>query len=180
MNVLIRTPIPAAGLVATFRHEIGDLDRNALIWLGPYDLADRLSAGRVYGDIRNQTVLLLIFAVVALLLASIGLYAVIAHSVSERTQEFGVRMTIGATRRDIFILVLRQGMLPLAVGLIIGIPVSLAVNRVLRAELMQVAVTDPTTYTGLSVVLIASAMLGCWIPARRAMQVDPADAVRHV
>jgi putative ABC transport system permease protein len=179
MSVLIRTSVRAGGLTTGLRHEIGALDSDIPIWLGPYDLADQLASGGLYGNIRNHAVLLLIFAALALLLASIGLYAVIAQSVSQRTREIGVRIAIGATARDILGLVFKLGMLPTAIGLIIGLAASVAVTRVLSSELVQVSPSDPATLAAASAVLICSAMLGCWIPARRARRVDPMVALRH-
>jgi putative ABC transport system permease protein len=179
MSVLIRTPVGAGGLASALRHEIGALDADIPIWLGPYDLADQLAAGGLFGNIRNHAVLLLIFAAIALLLASIGLYAVIAQSVSQRTREIGVRIAVGATARDILSLVFKLGMLPLGIGLIIGLAASVAVTRVLSSELVQVSPADPVTLGLASAALIFSALLGCWIPARRAMSVDPVVALRH-
>ena len=112
-------------------------------------------------------------------LLRIGLYAVIAHSVSQRTQEIGIRMAMGAKARDILKLVLRQGILPLGIGLTIGLAASFAVNRVLKAELVQVSPSDPITLAAVSATLIVTGMLGCLIPARRAMRVDPVVALRH-
>jgi len=179
MSVLIRTSVRAGGLTTALRQEIGALDSDIPIWLGPYDLADQLASGGLYANIRNHAVLLLIFAALALLLASIGLYAVIAQSVSQRTREIGVRIAIGATARDILRLVFRLGMLPMGIGLIIGLAASVAVTRVLSSELVQVSPSDPATLAVVSAVLILSAMLGCWIPARRARRVDPVVALRH-
>ena len=108
-------------------------------------LLDRLE---VYWDSRFYGGLFLIFAAIALLLASVGLYAVIAHSVSQRTQELGIRMAIGATAQDIVGLVFRQGMIPLGIGLIIGLAASLAVNQVLKSMLVKVSPSDPITLVG--------------------------------
>ena len=132
-----------------------------------------------YRDTAKDAVLFLIFAAIAVLLASVGLYAVIAHSVSRRTQEIGIRMAVGATARDILKLVFLQGMVPLGVGLTIGLAASLAVDRVLKSELVNVSPSDPLTLIVAATVLILAAMLGCWIPARRAMRVDPMEALRH-
>jgi putative ABC transport system permease protein len=176
-SVFVRASVPPTGLVPAFRREISALDPDLPIWNGPDSLADFVTRG-LYGNIRNHTVLFLIFAAIALLLASMGLYAVIAYSVSQRTQEIGVRMAVGATARDILQLVFRQGMLPLGVGLIIGLAVSVAVNRVLTSELVQVSPVDPFTLVVASAVLIVSAAIGCWIPARRAVRVDPVVALR--
>ena len=123
--------------------------------------------------------LFLLCAALALLLASIGLYAVIAHAVNQRTQEIGVRMAIGATAHDIVKLVLRQGMMPLGIGLIVGLLGSLAVNRLLATLLVEISPADPVTLSVACAVLILSATLGCLIPARRATRVDPVIALRH-
>ncbi len=176
--VLVRTPLRAGELVTAFQREINALDPDVVIWLGPYNLDD-LASGGPYGNIRNYTVLFLIFGAMALMLASIGLYAVIAHSVSQRTQELGVRMAMGATARDILKLVFMQGMLPVGIGLTIGLAASLAVNRVLGSMLVQVSPADPIALVVASAVLVLSATLGCLIPASRAMRVDPVVALRH-
>jgi ABC-type antimicrobial peptide transport system permease subunit len=107
------------------------------------------------------------------------LYTVVAHAVSQRTQEIGVRMAVGASSHDILMLILGQGVMPLGAGLVIGLTASLAVNRLLQAELVQVSPSDPVTLLVASSTLIGAAMLGCFIPARRAMQVDPVVALRH-
>jgi putative ABC transport system permease protein len=122
---------------------------------------------------------LLTFAVIALSLASAGLYAVVSHSVSRRTQEIGIRMAMGATARDIVKLVYSQAMGPIAVGLMTGLAGSFSVNRVLKSQLTQVSPTDPATLVVASSVLISAAVVGCWIPARRALRVDPVVALRH-
>ena len=98
---------------------------------------------------------------------------------SQRTQEIGIRIAIGATARDIRRLVLWQGMLPLGVGLAIGLAASFAVNRLLKSQLVQVSPADPVTLVVASGVLILAAMLGCLLPVRRAMRVDPVIALRH-
>jgi putative ABC transport system permease protein len=139
-------------------------------------LADRLER---YWDSRFYGGLFLIFAAIALLLASIGLYTVIAHSVTQRTQEIGIRMAIGGTPGDIRKLVFMQGMLPVGIGLTIGLAASFAVNRLLKSMLVQVSPADPITLVVTSAVLIMAALLGCLIPARRAMRVDPVVALRN-
>jgi putative ABC transport system permease protein len=174
MCVIARTGVPPESLGTAFRREVQGLDAELPIY-GPFtaDHWERYSDSRFYG------ILFLIFAAIALLLASIGLYAVIAHSVSQRTQEIGIRMAIGASARDILKLVFLQGMLPLGIGLTIGLAASFAVNRLLKSELVQVSPADPITLVVASAVLVLSATLGCLIPARRAMRVDPVVALRH-
>jgi len=176
MNVLVRTSVPPGSLRTTFRNEVHALDSDMPMF-GPFTLIERLQTR--YWDKARYAVLFLIFAVVALLLASVGLYAVIAYSVSRRTQEMGIRMALGAAARDVLSLVFREGMLPVGIGLAIGLAASLAVNRVLKAELVQVSPGDPVALAAASATLILAAVLGCLIPARRAMRVDPAVALRH-
>ena len=116
-----------------------------------------------HSELAKQAAVSPVFALIALLLAAIGLYAVIAHSVSQRTKEIGVRMAIGAAAEDIRSMVLRDGMLPVAIGMILGLAASLAVNRILQSQLVGVSPYDPVTMAGSPVVLIlvASARLPC-------------------
>jgi putative ABC transport system permease protein len=99
--------------------------------------------------------------------------------VTQRTHEIGIRIAIGATARDILTLVFRQGIVPLGIGQTIGLVVSFAVNRTLKAELVQVSRTDPITLAVASATLILSATLGCLIPGRRALRVDPVVELRQ-
>ena len=177
MWVFARARVPPRSLATAFRREIQAADSELPIWLGPFTLAERLEQG--YSQNGRIAGLFVIFAVIALLLASTGLYAVIAHAVSQRAQEIGIRMAIGATTRDILELVFMQGMLPLGIGLTIGLPASYVVNRVLQAELVRVSPIDPITLIVASATLIVAAALGCLIPARRAMRFDPVVALRH-
>ncbi len=175
MWLLVRTQVPPATLSGAFRREVREIDPDLPVF-GAAPLVDVLEH---WWDSRFYGTLFLIFAAIALLLASIGLYTVVANSVSQRTQELGIRMAIGASSRDILRLVLRQGMLPLGIGLAIGLAGSLAVNRVLKAALVQISPSDPVTLATASAVLIAAAALGCLIPALRAVRVDPVIALRH-
>jgi putative ABC transport system permease protein len=179
MWVLVRTPLPAGEFTRVLRHEISALDPDVLIWLGPYNLADSLASVRQYSDIRNHTALLLISAAVALALAWLGLYAVSDHSVTQRTQEIGVRIAVGATALDILMLVSRLTIAPLFIGCIIGLAGAFAGNRILSSELVGVSVADPATFVLACGALTAAAVLGSLIPARRAMRVDPVAALRH-
>lgn len=130
-------------------------------------------------ELGKNAVVAPIFAVIALLLAALGLYAVLAYSINQRTQEIGVRMAIGATVADIRKMVLREGMLPVAIGVILGLASSLAVNRVLQSQLVGISPNDPATMAGALGFLILVALLACQIPARRASNVDPAVALRY-
>ncbi len=185
MTILALTRVPPASLAAAVRRKIQAIDSGldigagagAGVLEGPLPLSESFRT-RYWSRAVNAG-LFLTFAVIALLLAAIGLYAVIAHSVSRATQEIGVRIALGATSRDIRFLVLRQGMLPVVMGLGLGLVASLAFNRLLQSQLFSVSSTDPATYAVTSIVLIAVALLACLIPARRAMRVDPVVALRH-
>lgn len=120
-----------------------------------------------------------VFASIALLLAGIGLYAVLAHSMRQRTKEIGVRIAIGASSRDIRRLIVGEGMRPVALGLVVGLPSSLVVNRVLESQLVGVSPYDPTTLMTAAALLVVVALAACRIPARRATQIDPVVALRH-
>jgi len=173
--ILVRTRNASGGLTNAFRREVQAIDPDLPLY-GPMPIADRMER---FWDSRFYGSLFLIFAAIALLLASIGLYTVVAHSVGQRTQEIGLRMAVGAESHDILALVCRQGLLPLGLVLTIGLAASLAVNRVLASLLVQVSPADPISLVVASAALVVSATLGCLIPARRAMRVDPIVALRH-
>ena len=120
-----------------------------------------------------------VFAAVALLLAAVGIYGVTAYSISRRTHEFGIRSALGATRRDVFGLVLRHGLRLTLIGLAAGIILSLGLTRTLRSLLFGVTSTDPVTFAGVIVLLLIAGLLACYIPARRAANVDPMVALRY-
>jgi putative ABC transport system permease protein len=128
---------------------------------------------------RFSMLLLTVFAVVALFLAGVGLYGVVAYSVSQRTQEIGVRMAIGAQRSDVLRIVLGEGMKLALIGVGIGIAGSLALSEVVRTMLFGVTPMDAVSYAATSLVLLAVAALACYVPARRATRVDPIVALRN-
>jgi putative ABC transport system permease protein len=176
MEVLARTRVPPGSLATAFRREVHAID-SELPAFRAVTLNERLEGN--YWSTGLYGVLFAMLAAIGLLLASVGLYAVMAHSVSRRTQEIGIRMAVGATTGDVRKLVFAQGMLPLGIGLIVGVGASFAVNPVLKTFLVQVSPFDPVTLAISSAVLIFAAMLGCLIPARRAVRVDPVVALRH-
>lgn len=175
--ILARTRVPPAGLAEELRRVIQALDADLPVFLGPYPLEQRMA--ETYWNSELYAVLFLAFAAIALLLAAGGLYAIVAYSVSRSTQEIGVRIAVGANARHILGLVFRQGMLPLALGLAIGLVVSLGVTQLLKSLLVGVSPADPVAFGAATAVLVSFAALGCWIPARRALRVDPVVALKH-
>jgi ABC-type antimicrobial peptide transport system permease subunit len=119
------------------------------------------------------------FAVVALLLASVGIYGVMAYTFSRRTNEIGIRIAMGAQRTDILKIAFAEGALLVAFGVLAGLVGSLALTRFLQSMLFDVKPTDPFTFTALAALLAAVALFACFIPARRATRVDPSIALRH-
>jgi ABC-type antimicrobial peptide transport system permease subunit len=131
---------------------------------------------------RVQAVLMAALGAIALLLAAVGLYGVMAYSVSQRTQEIGIRMTLGANRGTVLRMVLGQAVLLTAIGLVIGLAGAVALGRVLKSVLepmlFEVTPTDITTLAGVAIILAVVALVAAAIPARRATRVDPIQALR--
>jgi putative ABC transport system permease protein len=130
-------------------------------------------------DRRFALTILAVFAGVALLLASVGIYGVMAYTFSQRTHEIGVRVALGAQRSDILRMALGEGMLLVAIGLGVGLIGAAIVTRFLRSMLFSVTATDPLTFASIALLLAAVALLACFIPAQRATQVDPLVALRE-
>jgi putative ABC transport system permease protein len=130
------------------------------------------------GSRRFNLILIGFFGIVALLLATAGVFGVMAYSVSRRTREIGVRVALGARSRDVLTMVLSQGMRTILIGVVIGIAGSLALTRAVASFLFGVTATDPLTFAGVVALLGVAALLACYIPARRATKVDPVIALR--
>jgi putative ABC transport system permease protein len=127
---------------------------------------------------RFGSLLLGLFAATALLLTAVGLYGVVAYTVSRRLRELGIRLVLGAQRGTVLRLVLSQGMRPVVVGLGLGLAVAFGLSRFLASLLFEINLSDPVTFIAASVILVGVALLACWLPARRASRVDPAVALR--
>src|SRR5262249_28174815 len=175
LTLLARTTSEPLALAATLRRQVQRVDAD----LPLYDVQtmsqviDQRTAGaralaKVFGGP----------AAIALLMAAIGLYGVLAFSVAERTNEFGIRMAGGARSADILNLVLRQGLILMSTGLLVGLAGAVALTRLLTA-LLSVSSTDPATYATVGLVLVGAALIACYLPARRAAKVDPMVALRY-
>ena len=134
---------------------------------------------RSFAGQRFATLLMFVFAALGTVLAAVGLYGVLTYAVSERTQEIGIRMALGAQRGDVLRMVLRQGMLLVALGIVTGLMGAQGFGRLMRSLLFNVSPTDPATLATIALLLSAVALLACWLPARRATKVDPMEALRH-
>lgn len=176
MNILLRAAGNPMDLVGSVRREVQSLDSSlpiAKIMLMEDVVSEAQSRPRFL------TILLSLFSSLAFLIAVIGIYGVISYSVARRTKEFGVRMALGAQATDVIKLVMRQGMTMTIAGIAAGLVGAFILTRFMTRILYQVGATDPLTYAGVTVALLAVALLACYIPARRATQVDPATTLHY-
>jgi macrolide transport system ATP-binding/permease protein len=175
-NLVVRVRGRAADLIPSVRHEVLALDPTL-----PVNEIKPMSAqiGNAVAAIRLASTLIALFGLVALLLASIGLYGVMAWVVSQRTHEVGIRMALGAQVGDVLRLILKKGMLLTAIGVVIGLGLAFIGTRLMESQLYGVSATDPLTFTAIALLLVVVAFLACYIPARRATKVDPLVALRY-
>jgi putative ABC transport system permease protein len=176
-GVLVRTSNDPMMLMNALRREVWATDRSvALTYTGSLD---NFISSLSYAGPRFGFVMMGIFAAVGLVLVTIGVYSVVAYAAARRTHEIGIRMALGANRRDALRLVLAQVLRVIGAGVAIGLVASLAVSRLVAAELWQVSPHDPLTIVCVAALLLATGVLASWIPARRAMRVDPMVALRY-
>jgi len=176
MWVVARTPGDPAALPAAVRQTIRSIDST----LPAFAMAPLTTVVSESVAQRRFSMLLLgVFAAIALFLAAVGLYGVVAYTVSQRTQEIGLRMAIGAQRNDVLRLVVGGGMKLALLGVVIGLVVALALGRLIATLLYEVTPFDPVSYSATIFVLLAVCALACYVPARRAMRVDPIVALRQ-
>ena len=176
LTFVVSTKINPLSLAGLSEKEITDLDRNLPV-ADVQSMEQIVSASLAQ---RRLTMLLLgAFAVLALLLASIGIYGLLAYSVSQRSREMGIRVALGAQQNEVLTLIIGEGMKLALAGAVIGLAGALALSRLMRSLLYEVTPSDPATFCGVSILLLAVALIACWLPARRAGKVDPMVALRH-
>lgn len=175
-NLIVRTSVDPLNVASSVKEQVWAVDRNVPI-ANVQTMEQVVQAGVVQQ--RFYTIVLSIFAFVALTLGAIGIYGVISFSVGQRTKEIGVRMALGARRLEIMRLVIRNGLGLTLIGIALGIVGAVALTRVLATLLFEVSTTDPSTFAAVGVVQVSAALLACYIPARRATKVDPLVALRY-
>jgi putative ABC transport system permease protein len=175
MQLVVRTTAEPGSLTAPVRQAIHALDPDVPL----HKIATMRQLVSTSAAQRRFTLTLIaVFAAVALLMAAIGLYGVMAYSVAQRAREIGIRVALGAQSADVLRLVVGQGLRLVALGLAVGLMAALALMRLMKKLLFEVSATDPMTFVGVATLLALVALLACWVPARRATKVDPMIALR--
>ena len=176
-TILVRAEQPAS-LPNAARAAVGELDPDLPLF--GVRTIEQITAGSGAVFMRRAAMALLgLFAGAAVLLAAVALYGVLAQAVGERTREIGVRMALGATRGDVFVLVLRAGLIAIAFGVVFGVGGTVAVSRLLRSLLFGVSGSDPLVLAGCALILTSVALLACAGPLWRAVRISPATAMRE-
>jgi putative ABC transport system permease protein len=173
-SIVLRTGHDPAAITAALNEAVRPFDHR------PYSVRtlDQMLGGPSVMR-RLTTSLLAVFAGIALFLSGMGTYTITWHSVSRRTQEFGIRAALGATKADVLRSVLGRGLTPVVVGAGVGLAGSIAAARVLSSQLFQLSPWDPVTYGAVSLLLVGVALLACYLPARHATRIDPVVALRY-
>src|SRR5207248_11768852 len=174
LKIVVRSPLPPETITRSVKTALRGIDPSlALIWPQPFSeiLAEAL------GQAKLVMVLLGVFAGVALLLATVGIYGAVAYTVEQRTSEIGIRMALGAQTRDVLRLIVNQGMKPVIIGLAIGLTSAFALGRLITAQLYQVSAHNPALLAAATLLLATTALVACLLPARRATLVDPVQAL---
>jgi putative ABC transport system permease protein len=176
MTLVIRTQVLIAGLVEDVKKQVWSLDSQIPV-SGIQSIDDLLAVS--VAEERFNMLLLGSFAAMAVALAGVGIYGMVAYRVNQRTHEIGVYMALGAQHRDVLRLVMKDGVKLALLGIVFGLAGALALTRMMVSLLFEVKPTDPATLIGVAVLLAAVAMLACYIPARRALRIDPMIALRR-
>lgn len=176
MTLVIRTDSAALNLASAVRNEIHAVDKDMPVYniRSMEDIYSLAVAGR-----RFNTLLLGVFAAVALILAAVGIYGTISYAVTQRTREIGIRMALGAQAADVLKMIIGQGVLHITVGVLIGLSSALVLTRLMESLLFGVSAIDLQAFLGVSLLLTAVALVACYIPARRASRIEPLAALRH-
>jgi putative ABC transport system permease protein len=174
--VAVRAVSSPDALVPFLREAVKEIDKDQPIY-SVYTMEQLVS--RSIAPRRLNMVLIGIFSALALLLASIGIYGVMSYAVTQRTHEIGIRMALGAKTSDVLKMVVGQGMKLVLAGVAVGLAAAFALTRLIESLLFKVSATDLMTFTAVVVVLAGVALAACFVPARRAMKVDPMVALRH-
>jgi predicted permease len=174
--ILLRTSGDPSARIADLRAAVASVDPN-LPLLSVSTIGEEVS--RMMGNDQLSASLTGIFALLALVLAAIGLYGVMSYNVAQRTNEIGVRLALGAQRQNVLWIILREALLLLSAGVVLGVPLSLAAARFLRQQLFGLKADDPLTYAGALILVSSVVILSTWLPARRAAAINPVDALRY-
>ncbi len=174
--ILLRTKGDPSARIADLRAALASVDPN-LPLLSVSTISEEVS--RMMGNDQLSASLTGIFALLALVLAAIGLYGVMSYNVAQRTNEIGVRLALGAQRENVLWIILREALLLLSAGVVFGLPLSLAAARFVRQQLFGLKADDPLTYAGALIVVSSVVILSTWLPARRAAAINPVDALRY-
>jgi len=176
INLLVRTDVEPTSLTAAVRAEIAGLNKDQAVFnvRTMDDIVSQSVAPR-----RFSMMLLTVFAVAALMLASIGLYGTMSYAVAQKTSEIGLRIALGAQSQNVLRMVIGEGMKLTLIGVLLGLTASFALTRTMKSLLFGVSTTDPLTFLGITLMLAAVALFACWIPARRATKVVPLVALRY-
>src|SRR6266446_4195975 len=176
MNLIVRTTADPLSVVAAVRREVQTLDPNQPV----FNVSTmEKTLDQSLGTQRLSMALLAVLASLALILAAVGIYGVMSYTVTQRTHEIGIRMAIGAQRRDVFRMVIGRGMVLVLFGVALGLIGAFSLTRLMRTMLFGVAPTDPLTFVSIAVLLTGVALVACYVPGRRATKVDPLVALRY-
>ena len=175
MSYVVRSATPAQGLLASIRSVVNTVDENLAIAQVRtlQDLVDGASAQMAF-----TMVLLAIASLVSLMLGVVGIYAAVSYIVSQRTNEIGIRLALGAEPRGVAAMIVRQGGLVTLTGIAAGLGAALASSRLIESLLYDVSPRDPVVFATAILALLAVALIACWLPARRAARVSPVEAMR--
>jgi putative ABC transport system permease protein len=174
-SLLIRSALPPASVMAAVREAVQSIDADQPVFsiqTAAFLLAEERSFHRIFGTLFG------VLAAIALTLSAVGIYGVMAYAVTQRTQEIGVRVAVGAQRWQVSWLFLKRGLAQLAIGLALGVPAALGLATIVRFNLVEIEPNDPVTMIAIIAILVSVAIAACLLPVRRAWRVDPVVALR--